>query len=111
LGCLFQNLLQNACKFGRVDVPVEVHVSAERYSGGWEFSFCDNGMGIRADWVDRIFDPYVRDFEMERPGTGIGLSFCRRIIEWHGGRIWAESVLGSGSTFRFTIPDYNRSSS
>jgi len=106
LGFLFQNLLQNACKYGRVGKPVQVYVAAERYSSGWEFSVQDNGMGIKPSLIERIFDPYVRDTEMEAPGTGIGLSFCQRIVEWHGGRIWAESELGKGAIFRFTIPDY-----
>jgi PAS domain S-box-containing protein len=107
LGFLFQNLLQNACKYGRIGETVVVSVSADRYPGGWKFAVRDNGMGIKPDLMERIFEPYVRDPEMDVPGTGIGLSFCRRIVEWHGGRIWAESQLGQGATFWFTIPDFS----
>ena len=106
LGFLFQNLLQNACKYGRVREAVVVNVTADRYQGGWKFAVRDNGMGIKPDLVERIFEPYVRDPEASAPGTGIGLSFCRKIVEWHGGRIWAESEPDCGATFWFTIPDF-----
>jgi signal transduction histidine kinase len=107
LGFLFQNLLQNACKYGRIGEPVVVSVTADRYQDGWKFAVRDNGMGIRSDLVERIFEPYVRDPGTEVAGTGIGLSFCQRIVEWHGGQIWAESDQGCGATFWFTIPDFS----
>jgi PAS domain S-box-containing protein len=107
LGFLFQNLLQNACKYGRIGEPVVVSVTADRYQDGWKFAVRDNGMGIRSDLVERIFEPYVRDPSTEVAGTGIGLSFCQRIVEWHGGQIWAESDQGCGATFWFTIPDFS----
>jgi signal transduction histidine kinase len=107
LGFLFQNLLQNACKYGRVDVPVIVHVSAERLGGGWQFSITDNGRGIPLDRIDAIFEPYVRaeNVGADEPGFGIGLNFCRTIVEWHHGKIWAEPGANHGSVFKFTIPD------
>ena len=108
LGFLFQNLLQNACKYGQVGVPVTVHVSAERSGAGWEFSVKDNGRGIAPEKLSSIFDPFVRGENVgaDEPGSGIGLHFCRTIIEeWHQGMIWAVSGPGPGSTFKFTIPD------
>ena len=108
LGFLFQNLLQNACKYGRVGVPVTVHASAKRVDGAWEFSIEDNGRGISPQRISSIFEPYVRGDNVgpDEPGSGIGLNFCRTIIEWHNGKIWAESGPESGSTFRFTIPHH-----
>jgi PAS domain S-box-containing protein len=107
LGFLFQNLLQNACKYGRVDVPVIVHVSAERLGGGWQFSITDNGRGIPLDRIDANFEPYVRaeNVGADEPRFGIGLNFCRTIVEWHHGKIWAEPGAKHGSVFKFTIPD------
>ena len=106
LGFLFSNLLQNACKYGRDNVPVSVRVCAEGEPGGWTFCVADNGLGIEAGLVEKIFEPYVRGHEAGVPGTGIGLSLCQRIVEWHGGRIWVESELGRGSEFKFSIPDW-----
>ena len=109
LGFLFQNLLQNACKYGRVGVPVTVHISASRVDGAWQFSVKDNGRGISHGKLRSIFEPYIRGENVgaDEPGYGIGLHFCRTIVEkWHRGRIWAESESGQepGSTFKFTIP-------
>jgi PAS domain S-box-containing protein len=108
LGFLFQNLLQNACKYGRVNVPVTVHVSAKQVADAWEFSIRDNGRGIPQQRISSIFEPYVRGDNVgtDEPGSGIGLNFCRTIIEWHNGKIWAESGPGVGSAFKFTIPYY-----
>ena len=110
LGFLFQNLLQNACKYGRVNVPVTVHASAKPVANAWEFSIRDNGRGIPHDRINSIFEPYVRGDNVgpDEPGSGIGLNFCRTIIEWHNGKIWAESGPGPGSTFKFTIPPLGR---
>lgn len=109
LGFLFQNLLQNACKYGRVDVPVILHVSAERVDCAWQFSVKDNGRGVSRDKLTAIFEPYVRgeNVGFDEPGSGIGLHLCRTIVEgWHQGRIWVESGgPDPGSTFKFTIPD------
>jgi PAS domain S-box-containing protein len=109
LGFLFQNLLQNACKYGRVSIPVKVHVSASRVDGAWQFAVKDNGRGISPGKLRAIFEPYIRGENVgaDEPGHGIGLHFCRTIVEkWHRGRIWAESGPEPGSTFKFTIPDH-----
>ncbi len=107
LGFLFQNLLQNACKYGRVGIPVTVHVSAHRIDEGWQFSIQDNGRGVPDDRINSIFEPYVRGGNVgaDEPGFGIGLNFCREIVKWHHGRIWVESGDEPGSNFKFTIPD------
>ena len=99
---LLQNLLANAVKF-RSEAPPEVHVSAERKGDEWVFSVEDNGIGIETDRTQEIFKLFHR-LQPELPGTGIGLALCQRIVERHGGRIWAESRPGQGSTFFFTLP-------
>jgi PAS domain S-box-containing protein len=107
LGFLFRNLLENACKYGRVGEPVMVHVSAERIDSAWQFSIKDNGRGIPHDKLEAIFEAGVRgeNVSSDEPGSGIGLHFCSTIISWHQGRIWAESGPEPGATFKFTIPD------
>ena len=101
---LFQNLLGNAIKFHGEAAP-RIVVTAEPTDGGWTFCVRDHGIGIEAAHVDRIFRPFQRlHARGEYPGNGIGLAICRRIVEHHGGRIWAESVTGQGAAFRFEWP-------
>ncbi len=101
---VFQNLIENAIKY-RGPEPPAVHVSAERKDEQWVFAVRDNGIGIDAEHLDRIFTVFKRLHSHDRiPGTGIGLAICRRAVERHGGVIWVESQLGKGSTFYFTIP-------
>lgn len=97
---VFQNLIANALKFRDGDDPV-VEVSASRDAAGWAFAVRDNGIGLPADRA--IFEMFTRGGG-NHEGSGIGLATCRRIVESHGGRIWAEPAPGSGSTFIFTIP-------
>jgi PAS domain S-box-containing protein len=103
---VFQNLIGNAVKFRSADRPPRVEISAERADGGWTFTVADNGIGIDAKYEDRIFEVFQRlHTRDEYPGTGIGLSVCRRVIERHGGRIWLERNGGPGTTFKFLLPD------
>jgi signal transduction histidine kinase len=105
LSQLLQNLINNAIKFHGEEKP-RIHISAERKEKEWLFSVSDNGIGIPAEYSERIFEIFQRlHNKKEYPGTGIGLSTCKKIVERHDGRIWVKSEPGKGSTFFFTIPD------
>ncbi len=107
---VFQNLIGNAIKF-RDGGPPLVHVSAERRGQAWIFSVRDNGIGIAAEHQERIFDPFQRLHERDKyPGTGMGLTISKRIVDRHGGRVWVESEPGKGSCFHFSILEADRSS-
>ena len=104
LTAVFQNLLSNALKFAG-EQPPRISVSAHREGEQWLFSFSDNGIGIPAEYAERIFVIFQRLHDRAAyPGTGIGLAMCRKIIEYHGGRIWLDTTVTSGARFCFTLP-------
>jgi len=101
---LFQNLIGNAIKFHGSHPPL-IHISAERKGDTWVFSVKDNGIGIAKKDLKRIFEMFEQVSKNGHyPGIGIGLAVCARVLERHGGRIWAESEVGKGSTFYFSLP-------
>ncbi|MBI3548610.1 MAG: PAS domain-containing sensor histidine kinase [Elusimicrobia bacterium] len=104
MGRLLQNLISNAVKFRR-DEPPKVKISATRAGHNWEFHVADNGIGIEAQYGDRIFGIFQRlHTRTEYAGTGIGLAVCKKIVERHKGTIWMDSTVGKGTTFHFNIP-------
>jgi len=101
---LLQNLIGNAIKFQPGERP-RVHLSARREEGYWRFAVRDEGIGIPPEQQQRIFKIFQRLHTSDRyEGTGVGLSICQKIVQRHGGRIWAESAPGAGATFYFTLP-------
>jgi chemotaxis family two-component system sensor kinase Cph1 len=102
---LFQNLVTNALKFRRTQVPLQVRVSAEKYGAEALFCVTDNGIGIDPKHQPRIFQAFFRsDTQGKYKGSGLGLAICQQVVEQHRGRIWVESQLGEGSRFYFSLP-------
>jgi signal transduction histidine kinase len=102
---LFQNLVGNAIKFQKEGTRPHVEISALPEEEHWHFQIRDNGIGIPADQMPRLFVIFSRLHTTEAyPGTGIGLAICKKIVERHLGKIWVESVPDVGTTFHFTLP-------
>jgi signal transduction histidine kinase len=102
---VFSNLIGNAIKF--TPTGGAISVSAETLSGQVHFSVKDSGPGIPADHLAHIFDRYWQQKDSDRRGSGLGLYIAKGIVEAHGGRIWAESKLGEGSTMHFALPAHD----
>ncbi|SDJ55596.1 HAMP domain-containing protein [Nonomuraea maritima] len=102
---LFQNLVENAVKFRSAEPP-RIHIGVRRDGDMWEFSCSDNGIGVNQKYADRIFLIFQRLHARDvYPGTGIGLALCRKIVEYHGGRLWLDGDAdGHGTTFRWLLP-------
>jgi signal transduction histidine kinase len=104
LTTVFQNLIGNALKFHGEDPP-HITISAQRDGAFWQFSVTDNGIGVEPEYAERIFVIFQRLHSREAyPGTGIGLALCRKIVEYHGGRIWLDTGHSPGARFCFTLP-------
>jgi signal transduction histidine kinase len=102
---LLQNLLANALKYRSPESKPEIIVSSRLERPDWVIMISDNGVGIPGDQLERIFIIFQRLHGKDVEGGGIGLASCKRIVEHHGGRIWAESEFGQGSKFSFTLPE------
>jgi signal transduction histidine kinase len=102
---LFQNLIENSLKY-RGDGPPEVHIAATEDAAGFQFSIRDNGIGFQPEDATRIFQPFqqAHGTHPRRSGIGLGLATCRKIVERHKGKIWADAWPGQGATFYFTLP-------
>jgi signal transduction histidine kinase len=104
LRSLFQNLIGNAVKFRATEPPV-VEIAARQDGGEWLFSVSDNGIGIEPEYAERIFLIFQRLHTREAfDGSGIGLALCRKIVEYHEGRIWLDTSYTGGARFNFTLP-------
>ena len=102
---LFLNLLNNALKYRSVDRTLEVQISCDTELDQYHFSISDNGIGIEEENLKKIFSLFKRLHSRKTfAGSGLGLAHCEKIVQLHGGEIWAESEKGIGSTFHFTLP-------
>ncbi|MEU9358758.1 CHASE3 domain-containing protein [Streptomyces sp. NPDC048301] len=105
LTMVWQNLIGNAIKFRRDDVPCRITVGCVQEGENWHLSVADNGIGIAPEFADKVFIIFQRlHARDEYEGTGIGLSLCRKIIEFHGGRIWLDPEPAEGTLIHFTLP-------
>ena len=102
---LFQNLLDNSIKFAKEGASPHIEINAHEDNNTWKFSVQDNGLGLDETFQKKAFQPFQRIHYLEKPGTGMGLAICKKIVQIHGGDIWYESKVGEGSTFNFTIKE------
>lgn len=104
---VFQNLISNAIRFCPDNRAPHIDISVKEGQQQWTFKIQDNGMGIKKEYLKKIFEIFQRLHGRDKyPGTGIGLAICKKIVERHGGKIWAESIPDQGSTFFFTLPKH-----
>ncbi len=102
---VFRGLLSNSLKFVQPNASPEIYIGAVRNNSDWQITIRDNGIGFEPEYAERIFDLFSTLHPRGRyPGTGTGLAIARRVVELHGGRIWAESKPKEGAAFHFTLP-------
>ncbi|MEU4621801.1 ATP-binding protein [Actinoplanes sp. NPDC023801] len=105
LTTLFVNLVGNSLKFRRPDVPPVITISASREDREWRINVRDNGIGIEAEFADKVFVIFQRLHARDAyEGTGIGLAIVKKIVEYHGGRIWLDVDVPEGASIWFTLP-------
>ncbi len=104
---LFENLLDNALKFSKENETPMIEIKVEKEGDIWQFSVHDNGLGLDEFYQKKVFQPFQRISNLERPGTGMGLAICKKVAQIHGGNIWYQSKIGEGSVFSFTIEQKN----
>ncbi|WP_198146851.1 sensor histidine kinase [Maribacter thermophilus] len=105
LRLLFQNLVDNALKFTPKNKKPEINITCHKKTDSYMFTVSDNGIGIPKKHFDNIFKAFQKlHASKEFEGSGIGLYGCKKVVEYHGGRIWVESIENKGSTFYFTLP-------
>jgi light-regulated signal transduction histidine kinase (bacteriophytochrome) len=105
LTTLFVNLIGNSLKFRRPDVPARIHITAELSGEEWLVNVRDNGIGIEAEFADKVFVIFQRLHARDAyEGTGIGLAIVKKIVEYHGGRIWLDLTVDEGTSINFTLP-------
>jgi light-regulated signal transduction histidine kinase (bacteriophytochrome) len=105
LGALFSNLINNALKFRDADRTPVIRISSTRVGDEYEITCQDNGIGIAPEFADKVFVIFQRLHAKEAyPGTGIGLAIAKKIVEYHGGRIWIDPEQTDGTLFRLTLP-------
>jgi PAS domain S-box-containing protein len=108
LRALFQNLLSNALKFTPPERTPAIDVAPQPAEPHWTIAVSDNGIGIDPRHAEDVFEPFRRlQASDDFPGTGLGLAMCRRIVELHGGRIWAEPNQPHGTQIRILLPARN----
>ena len=108
---LLQNLITNAVKYSRPGIPPRIGIRARDRGEFCQITVEDNGQGFDPDYARTIFEVFKRLHGDSVEGTGIGLALCKRIVERHGGTIWADSVPGQGSSFHFTLPSAGHAAS
>lgn len=101
---LFQNLVGNAIKFRKLEQAPVIDIRSQKEAQYWHFVVKDNGVGMDETYQKKAFLPFQRLNNRDRPGTGMGLAICKKIVKMHNGDIWYQSALGEGTTFHFTLP-------